>query len=44
MSRVILFTRVSTEQQHLESQEDSLRRAAIVDGWSEEDMKVIGKK
>lgn len=44
MGRVILFTRVSTEQQHLESQEDSLRRAAIFDGWSEADMKVIGKK
>ena len=44
MGRIILFTRVSTEQQHLESQEDSLRRAAIFDGWSEADMKVIGKK
>ena len=44
MGRVILFTRVSTEQQHLESQEESLRRAAIFDDWAEADMKVIGKK
>lgn len=44
MGKVILFTRVSTQQQHLESQEDSLRRAAIADGFSEDDMIVIGTK
>ena len=44
MGKVILFTRVSTQQQHLESQEDSLRRAAIADGFSENDMIVIGSK
>lgn len=44
MSKVILFVRVSTLQQHLESQEDALRRAAIADGYSEDDIIVIGKK
>lgn len=44
MGRVILFVRVSTEQQHLESQEDTLRRAAIADGYKEEDFIIIGKK
>lgn len=44
MGKVILFTRVSTQQQHLESQEDSLRRAAIADGFSEDQMIVIGTK
>ena len=42
MGKVVLFTRVSTQQQHLESQEDSLRRAAIADGFSEDQMIVIG--
>lgn len=36
--------RVSTLQQHLESQEDALRRAAIADGYSEDDFVIIGKK
>lgn len=44
MGKVILFVRVSTLQQHLESQEDALRRAAIADGYSEDDFIVIGKK
>ena len=44
MGQVILFVRVSTEQQHLESQEDTLRRAAIADGYKEEDFIIIGKK
>ncbi len=44
MSKVILFVRVSTLQQHLESQEDALRRAAIADGYSEDDFVIIGKK
>lgn len=44
MGKVILFVRVSTLQQHLESQEDALRRAAIADGYSENDFIIIGKK
>lgn len=44
MGKALLFVRVSTQQQHLESQEDSLRRAAIADGYSEPDIVVIGKK
>lgn len=44
MGKVILFTRVSTQQQHLESQEDSLRRAALADGYPEKDLIVIGTK
>ncbi len=44
MPKVILFVRVSTESQHLESQEDALRRAALYDGHKEEDIIVIGKK
>lgn len=44
MGKVILFTRVSTQQQHLESQEDALRRAAVSDGFSEDDFIVIGTK
>lgn len=44
MGKIILFVRVSTEQQHLESQEDTLKRAAIADGYKEEDFIIIGKK
>lgn len=44
MGKVILFVRVSTGQQQLESQEDSLKRAAIADGYKEEDFIIIGKK
>ncbi len=44
MSKVVLFVRVSTESQHLESQEDALRRAALYDGAKEDDIIVIGKK
>ncbi len=44
MPKTVLFVRVSTESQHLESQEDALRRAAIGDGCKEEDIIVIGKK
>lgn len=43
MGKVILFIRVSTGQQHLESQEDALRRAAIADGYKEDDFIIIGK-
>lgn len=44
MGKVILFVRVSTEQQHLESQEDTLKRAAAADGYKEDDFIIIGKK
>lgn len=44
MGKVILFVRVSTEQQHLESQEDALKRAAATDGYKEDDFIIIGKK
>jgi len=44
MGRIVLFLRVSTLGQQLESQEDSLRRAALADGNKEDDILVIGKK
>ena len=44
MGRIVLFQRVSTLEQHLESQEDVLRRAAIADGYKEDDFIIIGKK
>ncbi len=44
MGRICLFLRVSTIGQQLESQEDSLRRAALADGYKEDDIIVIGKK
>lgn len=44
MGRVILFQRVSTLEQHLESQEDVLKRAALADGYNEADFIIIGKK
>ena len=44
MGRIVLFTRVSTVGQELESQEDSLRRAALADGYNESDFIVIGNK
>lgn len=44
MGKVILFIRVSSEQQSLGSQEDALHRAALADGYREEDLIVIGKK
>ena len=44
MGRICLFLRVSTSGQQLESQEDSLRRAAFADGYKEDDIIVIGKK
>lgn len=44
MRKIVLFVRVSTDKQHLESQEDELRRAAMYDGYKEEDFVVIGKK
>lgn len=44
MAKAILFIRVSTIQQNLESQEDVLMKAAISDGYSKDDIIVIGKK
>ena len=44
MGRIVLFLRVSTIGQRLESQEDSLRRAALADGYKEDAILVIGKK
>lgn len=44
MGRVILFVRVSTAGQRLESQEDLLRKAALADGYKESDFIIIGKK
>ena len=44
MGRIVLFVRVSTLGQQLESQEDSLRRAALADGYSESDFIIIGNK
>ena len=44
MGRICLFVRVSTLGQQLESQEESLRRAALADGYNEADFIVIGKK
>ena len=44
MGRIVLFLRVSTLGQQLDSQENSLRRAALADGFSESDFIVIGNK
>lgn len=44
MIKVILFVRVSTISQHLESQEDVLRRLAHNDGYKDSEIHVIGNK
>ena len=44
MGRIVLFVRVSTIGQQLESQEDSLRRAALADGYKEADFVIISNK
>lgn len=44
MGRIVLFVRVSTLGQQLESQEDSLRRAALADGHNEADFIIISNK
>lgn len=44
MGRIVLFCRVSTIGQQLESQEDSLKRAALADGYNESDFIIIGNK
>lgn len=42
--KAILFVRVSTEKQTLESQIETLRRAALADGYKDDDIIVIAKK
>ena len=42
--KAILFVRVSTEKQTLESQIETLRRAALADGYKDDDIIIIAKK
>lgn len=42
--KVVLFVRVSTENQELESQIEALKHSAYIDGYSDEDLIVIAKK
>lgn len=42
--KVVLFVRVSTENQELESQIDALKHSAYIDGYSDDDLIVIAKK
>lgn len=44
MGKAVLFVRVSTLKQNLESQEAELRRMALFDGFNESDIIYIGKK
>lgn len=44
MKKAVLFVRVSTEKQTLESQIEALKRTAFIDGYSESDIIVIAKK
>lgn len=44
MKYAVLFVRVSTEKQNLESQIESLRRAALSDGFKHEQLIVVKKK
>ena len=44
MKKAVLFVRVSTEKQTLESQIEALKRTAFIDGYSDSDLKVIAKK
>ena len=44
MKKAVLFVRVSTERQTLESQIESLKRTAFVDGYTDSDIIVIAKK
>ena len=44
MSKAVIFVRVSTDKQHLESQESTLRTSAVADGFDESDIIFIGKK
>lgn len=44
MGKAIIFVRVSTDKQHLESQEEELKRKALADGFKESNLIYIGKK
>ena len=44
MKKAVLFVRVSTEKQTLESQIEALKRSAFIDGYSDSDLIVIAKK
>ncbi|MCF0186389.1 MAG: DUF3853 family protein [Bacteroidaceae bacterium] len=44
MKVAVLFVRVSTDKQRLESQIEALKRAALVDGYHENQFVIIGKK
>ena len=44
MKKAVLFVRVSTEKQTLESQIEALKRSASVDGFGDNDIIVIAKK
>lgn len=44
MKKAVLFVRVSTEKQTLESQIEALKRTAFIDGYSDNDIIVIAKK
>lgn len=44
MKKAVLFVRVSTEKQTLESQIEALKRTAFIDGYSDSDLMVIAKK
>lgn len=42
--KVVLFVRVSTENQELESQIEALKNTAYIDGYSDDDLIIIAKK
>ena len=42
--KVVLFVRVSTENQELESQIEALKNTAYIDGYNDEDLIIIAKK
>lgn len=44
MKKAVLFVRVSTEKQTLESQIEALKRTAFIDGYCDSDLIVIAKK
>lgn len=44
MKKVVLFVRVSTQRQEVDSQIEALKRNALVDGFGSDDMIIIAKK
>lgn len=42
--KVVLFVRVSTENQELESQIEALKSAAFIDGYNDDDLIIVAKK